>query len=56
MSDEIHTNPYPVSLRHHLHPVDKRECTSDSGASCNSSPSIDWLRSRTTKRPTLSKN
>ena len=33
--------------------VDKRECTSDSGASCNSSQSIDQLRSRIVKRPTL---
>ena len=43
----------PDSLRHHLHPADKRECISDSGALCNSSPSIDWLRNRIAKRPTL---
>ena len=56
MSDEIHTNPPPDSLCHHLHPAYKREVrTSDSGASCNSSPSIDQLRSRIAKRPTLIK-
>ena len=39
----------PDSSCHHLYPADKRECTYDSGTSCNSSPSIDQLRSRIAK-------
>ena len=39
----------PDSSHHHLYLADKRECTSDCGASCISSPSIDQLRSRITK-------
>ena len=45
---QMKSTPTP-SPHHHLHPADKRECTSDSGISHNSSPSLDWLRSRTIK-------
>lgn len=45
--------PSPDSSRRYLHPEDRRECTSDSGISRNSSPSPDRLRSRTANRPTL---
>jgi len=44
--------PSPDTTRRHLHPEDKRECTSDSGISRNSSPSPDQQR-RTSNRPTL---
>ena len=47
--------PSPDSSRHHLCPAGKRECISDSGTLHirNSSPSLNQLRSRTAKRPTL---
>ena len=41
----------PDALRRHLHPEDKKECTSDSGISRSSSP--DQQRSRTSNRPAL---
>ena len=41
----------PDTSRRHLHPEDKKECTSDSGISRSSSP--DQQRSRTSNRPTL---
>ena len=53
---KITHTPSPDSLCHHLYPADKRECTDDSGAPCNSSPSIDQLRSRIAKIATLSIN
>ena len=56
MSGEIHTNPSLDSSRHHLPLADKKKCTSDSGTSCNFSPSPDQLRSRTAKRPMLLTN
>ena len=41
----------PDISRRHLHPEDKKECTSDSGISRSSSP--DQQRSRTSNRPVL---
>ena len=41
----------PDTSRRHLHPEDKKDCTSDSGISRSSSP--DQQRSRTSNRPAL---